>query len=127
MKEITIGGKSFTVRGLRLKERRQHGLDQYGYGRFVYTPPFVEDGAGGRKLDQARAEEGMDKVLEVVLGPKGVEQIDRAGGQKGLDAAWFEIVKETYGARDEEKNSSTSGGGTGAQDSAPATAGPAGQ
>ena len=126
MKEVVIGGKTFTVRGLRLKERRVHGLDAYGYGRFVYSPPLIDDGRGGKKLDQERAEQGMDKLLEVVLGMEVIGQIDRAGGQRGLDAAWLEIVKETYGARDEEKNSSMSGSGTEAPSGEVTTAGPAG-
>jgi hypothetical protein len=120
MKQITINGRSVEVRGIRLKERREHRLDDYGYGRFVYSPPRKDD-----KLDQARAEEGMDKVLEIVLGPETVATIDEADGQRGLDRAWLEIVKETYGARDEEKNSSRSGSGTAEPLNAPATAGPA--
>jgi hypothetical protein len=121
MKEITIGGKQFSVRGIRLRERRTHGLDDYGYGRFIYSPPKTEQG----QIDQHRAEQGMDLVLLVVLGEETVAAIDQAGGQRGLDAAWLEIIKETYGARDEEKNSSRSGSGTAAPESALPTAGPA--
>ena len=67
----------------------------------------------------------MDLVLLVVLGEETVAAIDQAGGQRGLDAAWLEIIKETYGARDEEKNSSRSGSGTAPPESAGPTAGPA--
>ena len=121
MKEITIGGKTFTVRGIRLKERRAHQLDHFGYGRFVYSPPTTTDG----KIDQAKAEEGMDKLLSIILAPEDLEAIDLAGGQRGLDAAWLEIVRETYGARDEEKNSPRSGSGTATPSAATPTAGPA--
>jgi len=121
MKEITIGGKEFSVRGIRLRERRTHGLDDYGYGRFIYSPPKTTEG----QIDQHRAEQGMDLVLLVVLGEETVAAIDQAGGQRGLDAAWLEIIKETYGARDEEKNSSRSGSGTAPPESALPTAGPA--
>jgi hypothetical protein len=120
MKEIVIGGKTFNVRGIRLKERRANDLDAYGYGRFIYSPPTTED----KKLDQAKAEQGMDKVLGLVFSAEQIEQIDLAGGQRGLDSCWLEIVKETYGARDEEKNSSRSGSGTGTPPTATNTAGP---
>jgi hypothetical protein len=121
MKEITIAGSIFKVRGLRLKERRDHNLDDYGYGRFVYSPPTTADG----KIDRQKAEEGMDRLLAVILTPEELAAIDQAGGQRGLDEVWLEIVKETYGARDEEKNSSRSGSGTAPPSAAPTTAGPA--
>jgi hypothetical protein len=121
MSEIKIGGSIFKVRGIRLKERRENKLDDYGYGRFIYSPPTTPEG----KIDQVKAEEGMDKLLSIIFTREEFEALDLAGGQRGLDRAWLEIIRETYGARDEEKNSSRSGSGTATPSAAPTTAGPA--
>lgn len=107
MREIQIGGKTFAVRSLRQRERKEHGLSGYGYGRFFYSPP-EKDGGG---IDQDKAEEGMDKALALVLGQDTVDEIDALDGLRGLGAAHLALVKETYGAKDEEKNSSPSGAG----------------
>ncbi len=107
MREVDINGKKFEVRGLRRKERCAHGLDRYGYGRFFYSIPETADG----KLDREAAETGLDIVLDLILGADAVEEIDSLAGMSGLAAAHMAIIKETYGARDEEKNSPPSGAG----------------
>ncbi len=107
MREIEIGGKKFQVRSLRLKERREQQLDQYGYGRFFYK---VAQTPGGEP-DQDKIEAGMDKVLSIVFSKEDIDQIDMLGGQHGLNVAHRAIIDETYGVKDEEKNSSASGAG----------------
>jgi hypothetical protein len=51
----------------------------------------------------------MDEALLAVLGKDGYEAVDQAGGVQGLREVWQAIIAETYGTRDEEKNSSGAG------------------
>jgi len=118
MREIEIGGKVFEVRGLRLSEICDKKMRRLGYGRFAFRPEINGD-------DQDRLGEIMDVALMAVLGAEGCEAVDRAGGVKGLQAAWKAIMAETYGGEDEEKNSSGAGSGS-ATPSAETTAPPAG-
>jgi hypothetical protein len=41
----------------------------------------------------------------------GVDAVDNAGGNVGLNTIWTAIIAETYGNPGEEKNFSTSGQG----------------
>jgi hypothetical protein len=109
MREIEIGAKKFTARALRLSERKAHGLDAYGYGRYYYQPPTAEGGAG---IDMELAEAGMDLVLGLVFSESELAEIDALGGMRALNLAHLAIVKETYGSGDEEKNSSPAGSGS---------------
>lgn len=120
MGEIEIGGKKFAVRGLRLSEVGASKMRKLGYGRFQFAPEIPEG------VDQQeRLGEIMDAALVAVLGRDGVEDVDRAGGVKGLQAAWRAIMAETYGTLEQEKNLSGAGSGS-ATPSAETTAPPAG-
>lgn len=107
MREVKIGGKTYHARSLKRRERVEHKLDDYGYGRFFYSPPETPEG----KIDRERAEKGIDLVLELVFGLDAMSEIDEADGMNGLAAAHMGIIKETYGAKDEEKNLPQSGAG----------------
>jgi len=99
MREITLpGGNTIQVRGLKRKEMRE--FKKYGYHISRYRPP--ED------LDLA--DEGMEKVLERMLKAEDLALLDELENRH-TSAVWFAIIKETYGAPDEEKNSLASGSG----------------
>lgn len=111
MRTFTINGKSFEIRSIKRSERKEHNLEQYGWHGSAYSPPE-------RKTDEspadylARIEAGNETVLEMILGQDAINEIDALGGQKAVNEAWLEIVKETYGVRGEEKNSPPSGNGS---------------
>lgn len=108
MREITIGGEAFAVRGLRLSEVSSAKMRKLGYGRFFFAPEL----SPGAPDQQERMGEIMDAALNLVLGKQGMEKIDAAGGVLGLQAAFKAILAETYGAPGEEKNSSGAGSGS---------------
>ena len=106
MREIEIGGKKFEIRGLRLAEVTTKAMRKLGYGRFSFRP---ELGEGDQEKLLA---EIMDAALLPVLGQDGYDQVDRAGGVKGLQSAWKAVMAETYGTEDAEKNFSAAGSGS---------------
>lgn len=57
------------------------------------------------------AEEALDLVLEMVLSEHEVHELDGMVNRTAMDI-WSAALAETYGSRDEEKNSSRSGAGT---------------
>jgi hypothetical protein len=122
MKQITINGQSFEVRGLRLSELTGKKMRALGYGRFSFKPALekAED-------PDARLGEIMDAALLPVLGKEGYAEVDQAGGVKGLEQAWLAILAETYGSGTEEKNSPSAGSGTATPGAGPSTAAPAGE
>lgn len=122
MREIEIGGKKFTVRGLRLSEVGAAKMRKLGYGRFLFVPEITP----GADDQQERMGEIMDAALVAVFGKAGIEEIDQAGGVAGLQAAFKAILADTYGTQGEEKNSSGAGSGS-ATPSAEITAAPVGE
>ena len=76
-------------------------------------------------LTQENLDACIERVMEAVLNPAERAELDSLPWREG--ARYFhEVMRETFGARDEEKNSSTSGSGTEAPSGAETTAGPAG-
>lgn len=121
MREVKIDGldKPVKIRSIRRSEQAG-GLDQYGYHLLFYSPPMNGDGSPERE----NTEKGIDLVLAAVLDAETVEAVDAAGGAAALRRVWFEIVKETYGNRDEEKNLWPAGNSTPTPSGSP-TASPA--
>jgi hypothetical protein len=62
-------------------------------------------------LTQENLDACIERVMEAVLNPAERAELDSLPWREG--ARYFhEVMRETFGARDEEKNSSTSGAGT---------------
>jgi hypothetical protein len=120
VRTVVINGAEFEVRGLRLSEVGKKGMRKLGYGRFAFKPD-LGDGDVEERLGEI-----MDEALLAVLGKDGYEAVDQAGGVQGLREVWQAIIAETYGTRDEEKNSSGAGSGS-AIPGAVTTATPAGE
>jgi hypothetical protein len=106
MREVTVNGRIFEVRGLRLSEVSATKMRKLGYGRFIFKPDLKD----GDDM-QERMGEIMDAALLTVLGRDGCEQVDQAGGVAGLQTVFRAIIAETYGGAGEEKNLSSAGSG----------------
>ena len=85
------------VRGLTGTEIRQLKADGHPISRL--TMGMVE-----LAKDLDLAERTMDAVLALVLTPEQLEQVDKQPNNMALDV-WTAVLKETFGARGEEKNS----------------------
>jgi hypothetical protein len=85
------------VRGLTGKEIRALAADGYPISRLT-----MDMMALAKDLDLA--EKTMDAVLALVLTPEELETIDEQPSNMALDV-WSAVLKETFGARGEEKNS----------------------
>lgn len=92
----TDSGRQFNVRGLTRREVRQL-RDEH----FISLTSITAENA-----DQA-----LDKVLETVLTEHELHELDELPYRVCMDI-WTAVLAETYGSRDEEKNSSRSGAGT---------------
>ena len=89
------------VRGLTRKELRE--FKQYGFYFSYYNPPIL-------KMDLV--DEGIEKVMDLcVQDPEALKALEQAPHKKTMEV-FGGIVKETYGAKDEEKNLPTSGNGS---------------
>ena len=89
------------VRSLTRKEVK--GLKEFGFYLSFYSPPILEP---------ELVDEGIEKVLELCVLDKdafaALEDTDHIETMEVFSG----ITKETYGARDEEKNLPTSGNGS---------------
>jgi len=89
------------VRGLTRKELRD--LKEYGFYFSYYSPPI---------LNMNLVDEGIQKVMDLcVQDPDALKALEEQPHKKTMEV-FGGIVKETYGARDEEKNLPTSGDGS---------------
>jgi hypothetical protein len=118
MREIKLGGDVYQVRGLIRRDLTAE-LKKLGYSRWGWEPPTGEDG----EVDSDKSGVGMDLILETVLGEEKTKEIEEKHSLAGLRNVWRGILKETYGAEDEEKNSSKSGRGVQTKKSAKAVKG----
>jgi len=87
MREIEINKKSFNVRGLtrgQIKKLRKDGIN-------LVT------------LTRENADEVVDKVFGLVFDAETVDVIDDMPNSAAMEL-WQAVLKETYGAWDEEKN-----------------------
>ncbi|BBO92051.1 hypothetical protein [Desulfosarcina ovata] len=88
MRTVTLGSNDFDVRPLKRKEVKQ----------------LRKDGITLVNLDPAKGEEAMDRVFDMVFTPDQIAVIDELDNPDALKL-WSAVLKETYGAQDEEKNS----------------------
>lgn len=82
-----------------LKRREIRDLKDCGYN-YIGCVPKVET-----------AEETIDRALQTVLSRNDLEFLDECDN-KEAQRCWQELLKETYGSRDEEKNLSATTSGT---------------
>ena len=94
---ITIEGIKFDIRALTRGEIKK--LKEYGYSYFGCVP----------SMDNAI--DAQDKCLETQLDKEQMMLLDDCSAKSGTKI-WTEILKETYGAADEEKNSQSTSSGT---------------
>lgn len=94
MRQITIGGETFEVRGLTRGEVRD--LRAAGLNLMTMTPDTVDD--------------VMDAVFGLVFSEEDNRRVD-ALPNRDVGRLLGAVIAETYGSRDEEKNLSPSGGG----------------
>lgn len=89
------------VRGLTRKELRE--FKQYGFYFSYYNPPI---------LNMDLVDEGIQKVMDLcVLDQDALNALEEQPHEQTMQV-FGGIVKETYGAKDEEKNSPMSGNGS---------------
>jgi len=89
------------VRGLTRKEVKS--LKEFGFYLSFYSPPIE---------DPAKVDEGVEKALELcVLDKAAFELLEEQEHNKSTQV-FSGICRETYGARDEEKNLPASGNGS---------------
>ena len=89
------------VRGLTRAEIR--GFKKYGFYFSYYSPPV---------LNMDLVDEGIETVMELcVLDSAALKVLEEQPHKKTMEV-FGGIVKETYGAVDEEKNLPTSGNGS---------------
>jgi hypothetical protein len=91
----TDSGRQFNVRGLTRGE----------------VKTLAAEGIYLTKIDADNAELALDRVLEIVLTEHEMHELDDLVYSISL-AVWTAALAETYGSRDEEKNSPPSGAGT---------------
>lgn len=100
MRTVEIQGRKFSVRALKRGEikhlREDHGIILMA-------------------LTRNNAEEAQDRIFNMIFNPEDLKAIDELEWQKSQEL-WDAILKETYGAEDEEKNLSGSGPGTQTKD-----------
>ena len=92
---VKVGGKELSIRSLTRKEVK--GLKKKGFD------------IGNLQRDQV--DDLLDEVFPMMLDKKDVELIEKAP-YKVCARVWTAIIKETYGAEDEEKNLPKSGDGS---------------
>lgn len=88
MRTITINENNFEIRPLKRKEVKQ--LRAEGYNLTA--------------LALGTGEEAMDRVFAMVFTPEQISIIDELDNPDAIKL-WSGILKETYGAPGEEKNS----------------------
>jgi hypothetical protein len=87
MREIIIDDRPFNIRGLKRGEIK--ALKKEGFNLIDL------------KIEQA--DDAMDKVFELVFASHEITLIDDMANKDAMKL-WTAILKETYGAPDEEKN-----------------------
>ena len=98
MGEIRIDNRVIQVRGLTRREIRDQ-LKDLGFSSTLCRPTIVT------------AETALETAFNIVLDPADIEFLDDQPNPVTLKV-WKEILKETYGDPDEEKNlNGTSDGG----------------
>jgi len=94
-REFKVSGKTLTVRGLTRKEMRSLKRKGFDIG----------------KLQVEQVDDLLDLIFPMIFDKSEVELIDDATYKVGNDI-WTDILKETFGSKDEEKNLPKSGDGS---------------
>jgi len=97
MSEITVSQKKFSVRSLTRGEIKS--LKNCGYTYFGCLPTIEQ------------ANDAIDKVFKMQFTNKELLFLDKCTNKEAR-SLWEEILKETYGAKDEEKNSQSTSDGS---------------
>ena len=92
----TDDGVQFNVRGLTRGEVKRLRSD---------------NGISLSNITSENAEDALDRVLGIVLSEHEQHELDDLPYRVALDI-WTAVLAETFGSRDEEKNSSRSGSGS---------------
>lgn len=87
MREVTMGDTTFQVRSLKRKEVKQ----------------LKKDGFNLADLGPHNADDAMDRAFGLAFSPDEVARIDELSNSEAL-GIWVALIKETFGAVDEEKN-----------------------
>lgn len=88
MRTIEIDGRPWEIRGLKRKQVKQ----------------LKRDGHDLTNLQAERADDAVDAVFAMAFGPEELEVIEEMYNADVM-RLWSAILKETYGAPGEEKNS----------------------
>jgi hypothetical protein len=103
MRTITVKnnetGKSKKIKIRSLKRKEIRALTHCGYN-YLGCVPAMET-----------AQDSVDLALEMVMSEEDLAFIDECPAAATQDL-WRAVLKETYGSKDEEKNSSATGSGT---------------
>ena len=94
MRNVTYEDQEFEVRALKRKHIRD----------------LNKKGLPLENVPRERADECMDEVFKTVFEKDELKKIDELEYHNAM-ALFKDVIKETYGARDEEKNSLRSGNG----------------
>ena len=95
MREIEVNGRAFEVRGLTRGEIKN----------------LRKDGINLLNLSVDDADAAIDLVFDMVFDQETLQIIDALEYRVSMKL-WQEVLIETYGSPDEEKNLLRSGGGT---------------
>lgn len=96
IKTVTIGDEAFQIRALTRAEIRK--LEPFGFSFLACVPTYET------------ANQAQDAVFDLVLVKSEKKKLEQLPNRE-VTRLWSEILKETYGAPDEEKNlSGTSDG-----------------
>lgn len=88
MRKVNLDGEDIEIRGLKRKE----------------VKALKKEGIHLTELSPRQAEDAMDRVFEMVFSEADLARIDEAPNKNVMNV-WTGVLKETYGAPDEEKNS----------------------
>lgn len=95
---IKVKGREIEIRALTRGEIK--GLRDYGYTYMGCKTPTLDT-----------ANDCQDEALKIVVSSDDLEFLDTRP-LRDATCVWTEILKETYGAQDEEKNSSGTSDGS---------------
>ena len=97
MRTVMVEKREFEIRALTRGEIK--GLKDLGYSYFGCVPSMEN------------AIDAQDKCLETQLSDQDMKFLDSCPAKAGTKL-WTEILKETYGSPDEEKNSQSTSDGS---------------
>ena len=97
MREVKFDRITFEINGLTRKAFKTHKLEKYGYGFF-----------GQKQVEGIEPEECIFKFIEISIQSGQRKELENLTPCQMMEL-YKECTAETYGSRDEEKNSQVSG------------------